>query len=57
MWYLGQYLPLLIGSFVNEGPQHWENFLMLLTIIDYVFAPVVSFTKTDYISGLTEDFF
>jgi len=56
MWCLAQYLPLLIGSFVHEGHQHWENFLMLLSIMDYVFAPVITSAKTDFISGLTEDF-
>ena len=56
MWCLRRYLPLLIGSFIHEGHQHWENFLTLLSIMDYVFAPVITFAKTDFISGLTEDF-
>ncbi len=35
MWCLGRFLPLLIGHLVPEGDCFWENFLMLLTIVDY----------------------
>ena len=56
MWCLARYLPLLVGSFVHEGHPYWDNFLMLLTIIDFVFAPIISSAKIEYISGLTEDF-
>ena len=35
-------LPLLIGDYVTENEAHWDNFLLMLTITDYVFAPLVS---------------
>ena len=38
MWCLGHFLPLFIGHLVPEGDIFWDNFLMLLTIMDYVFA-------------------
>ena len=56
MWCLGRFLPLLIGHLVPEGDCYWENFLQLLTIIDYVFAPVTNADKADYIAMLVEDF-
>lgn len=56
MWCLGRFLPLLIGHLVPEGDIFWDNFLMLLTIMDYVFAPVTSADKADYVAMLVEDF-
>ena len=56
MWCLGRFLPLLIGHLVPEGDIFWDNFLMLLTIMDYVFAPVTSADKADYVGMLVEDF-
>ena len=56
MWCLRRFLPLLIGHLVPEGNSFWDNFLMLLTIMDYVFAPVTTADKADYIAMLVEDF-
>ena len=39
MWCLARYLPLLIGEHIPLGFPHWECFLQLLLITDYVFAP------------------
>jgi len=32
----------MIGEMIPVGDKHWQNYLDLLTIVDYVFAPVVS---------------
>ena len=32
----------MVGDIILTDDEHWLNFLVLLTIIDYVFAPVVS---------------
>ncbi len=56
MWCLGRFLPLLIGHLVPEGDCFWDNILMLLTIMDYVFAPVTTADKADYVAMLVEDF-
>lgn len=42
IWCLARLLPLFIGECIEEGDPHWENFLLLLTIVDYCFAPLVS---------------
>lgn len=41
----------MIGEKIPESDEHWCNFLRLLCIMDYVFAPVVS---TDCIEHLKE---
>lgn len=47
---------MLIGDLVPEENEHWENFLQLVTIVDYVFAPVTSTTLATYIGTLIEDY-
>lgn len=42
MWCLAWLLPLMIGDQVSSDDEHWKNFLLLLTILDYIFSPVVS---------------
>lgn len=42
MWCLARLLPLMIGDIVPTDDDHWQSFLAVLTIIDYVFAPVAS---------------
>jgi len=32
----------MIGEKVPIDDEHWNNFLLLLTILDYIFAPVIS---------------
>lgn len=39
MWCLGRYLPFLFGDVVEPHDVHWEHYLNLLTIMDYIFAP------------------
>jgi len=56
MWCLARHLPLLIGSLVSEENQYWDNFLTLLSIIDFIFAPLITSAKADYIAATTEDF-
>ena len=56
IWCLGHIPSLLIVHLVPEGDNVWNNFLMLLTIIDYVFAPITSDYKANYVAMLVEDF-
>ena len=53
---LGTILPLLVGDLAPEVNDHWDNFLQLATIPDYVFAPVTSPTLAGYIGILIEDY-
>lgn len=42
MWCLARLLPLMIGEKIEGNNPHWDNFLLLLSILDYCLAPVVS---------------
>ena len=56
MWCLAHLLPLLIGDLVPPDDTKWINFLMLLTCLDYSFAPVMTDSKCDFLAMLIEDF-
>ena len=56
MWCLGRVLPFLIGEFIPEGDHHWHNFITLLTIMDFVFAPTTTADKADLVAALIQDF-
>lgn len=55
LWCLARLLPVMIGDIVDETDLHWENCLLMLTITDYVFGPVVSDDIATYIKVLIED--
>lgn len=55
MWCLGRLLPLMLGEDVPLGDQHWECFLLMLTIVDYVFAPVISNDDIPYLKDLIQE--
>lgn len=38
MWLLGHLLPLMVGKFVPMSDQKWNNYLLLLDIVDLLFA-------------------
>lgn len=45
----------MIGEKIEEGDPHWENFLRLLTIVDYCLAPIVSEDWAAYLRTLIEE--
>ena len=45
----------MTGKLVPNGDPHWENFLLLLTSADYVFAPLTSVEIADYIKTLIRE--
>ena len=56
---MGHFLSLPIEHLVPESDNFWNNFLMILTIIDYVLALITSATlcnKANYVVMLVEDF-
>ena len=42
MWVLGRYLPIMVGSHVPDDDVHWCNFLLLLKMAKYIFAPNIT---------------
>lgn len=55
MWCFSRLLPLMIGEKVPHEDDHWKNFLLLLIIQDYVFAPSISPQSILYLKGLIND--
>uniref|UniRef100_A0A1X7UM88 Uncharacterized protein n=1 Tax=Amphimedon queenslandica TaxID=400682 RepID=A0A1X7UM88_AMPQE len=55
MWCLCCLLPLLIGDKIPESDLRWQNFLILLSIMDLIFAPKVSQDDISYLSILIQD--
>ena len=55
MWCLARLLPLIIGSNIPQNEPHWENFLLMLTITDYLFAPAASKDIAAYLKSLIQE--
>lgn len=56
-WCLCRFFPLMVGDMVEEGEdERWENFLDLLTVMEYVFAPILTVDKTCYLEMLIKEF-
>ena len=54
MWCLGRMLPFLIGNKIPE--EHWVHYLLLLSILEYTFAPITTKGKSAYLVMMIEDF-
>ena len=55
MWCLARLVPLMLGNDVPLSDKHRECFLLMLTIIDYVFAPVTSIEIIPYLQQLIKE--
>ena len=55
MWCLGRLLPIMIGHCIPQDNVYWLNFLLLLQIIDYLFAPLISHECIDHLQILICD--
>ena len=44
----------MIGEKVSPHDQHWKCFLLMMTIVDYVFVPVTSTEVVEYLKELIE---
>lgn len=47
---------IIVGDMVPEGDERWVNFLHLLTIMEYAFAPVLTQDKTFYLEIMIDEF-
>ena len=55
MWCFGRLLPLMIGKLISESDDHWLNFLLLMSIVDHLFAPILSRECSEYLKVLIAD--
>ena len=54
-WTLGHFLPLVVGDLVPVDNKYWANFIILLSIMDILFAPTVKKTLCGYLESLISD--
>ena len=55
MWTFARVLPMVIGYLVPENDEHWQNFIRLLEIMDYLFAHTVLIEDCGYLETLIND--
>jgi len=55
MWCFLRNMPLMIGAQVPRDDKHWQLILMLLDIIDIVFAPKITVPLSIYLKRLVSD--
>ena len=55
MWCLARLLPLMIGKEISVSDDYWSNYLVLLEILDYVFAPTLTCEAVSHLKMLIED--
>lgn len=49
MWLLGRLLPIVIGDLVPEDDPKWKNYLLMMKIVDVLFAQA---TTSDLVGTL-----
>lgn len=55
MWLLGRLLPQMIGHWIPRENEHWLSYLLLLEIVDILFAPDVVEEDISLLSVLIQD--
>ena len=56
MWCLSQLLPLIVYDLLSEENVDWQLFTDLMTIVDWLFSPIIKKEKTFYLAILTEEY-
>ena len=51
-WVLCRLMPFMIGEHIPEDDENWLNYLLMLEIADYLFAPIISAEEAAYLSVL-----
>ena len=55
MWLLSRVLPLLVGDRIPEDDERWQNFLVLMQIVDRLFCPKLTEDDATYIKCLINE--
>ena len=51
-WLLGRLVPFLVGEQVPEDDRHWQNYLLLLQILDLLLAPEITVDEVSHLNTL-----
>lgn len=54
MWLLGRMLPCMIGNLIPDDDEKWKNLMLLLQIVDLLFAPKITSDEVVYLEMLIE---
>ena len=54
-WLLARILPLLVGDYIPDDDERWENYLRMMDIVDRLFSPKISEDDATYIKWLISD--
>ena len=54
MWSLGRLLPFMVGRFIPQEDEYWENYLLMLQITDYLLAPEITADEVAHLKILIE---
>ena len=54
-WLLARILPLLVGDYIPDDDEQWQNFLRMMDIVDRLFSPKISEDDATYIKWLISD--
>ena len=55
MWLLGRILPMMIGEMVPEDDEYWQNFLVMMEIVDILFCPQISEDTAAFLAASIND--
>ena len=55
MWLLARILPIIVGDYVPNDDDRWENFLLLMDIVDRLFCPKITEDDAMYVKWLISD--
>ena len=55
MWLLGRLLPQMIGQWIPRENEHWLLYLLLMEIVDILFAPDVTLEDIALLAVLVQD--
>jgi len=54
-WCLLRNLPLMIGSYIERGNNHWQLLILLLDCVNIIFAPAVTPGMIEYLAVLIQE--
>ena len=55
MGLLGKVIALILAKYVPINDEHWQNYILLLLIIDYILAPKITEDEVAYLQTMITD--
>lgn len=55
MWLLGRLIPAMLGHFIPSNDENWQNFILLLSILELLLSPSITSDECAYLQILIEE--